>query len=187
MDDNEIVQLFWDRNEAALSVTEKKHGRRCVIAAENILGNREDAEECVNEAYFKLWGLIPPHRPEALGAFLCKIVRNTAINILKAKSTAKRGKGIAAAAFEELEECIPDKYDVEHIYENKELLAAVNKFLRQTSIESRRIFVLRYWYCCELSEIAGRFGTRKNTVSVILNRTRKRLRQYLEQEGYINE
>lgn len=184
MDDNEIVQLFWDRNEAALSVTEKKHGRRCITVAENILNNREDAEEIVNEAYFKLWELIPPHRPEALGTFLCRIVRNTAINVLKAKTAEKRGKGTAAAAFEELEECIPDKYNVEHIYENKELLAAVNRFLRQSSIESRRIFVLRYWYCCELSEIAERFGTRKNTVSVILNRTRKRLKKYLEEEGY---
>lgn len=184
MDDNEIVQLFRDRNEAALSAMEKKHGRRCRTVAENILNNREDAEECVNEAYMKLWELIPPHCPEALGAFLCRIVRNTAINVLKAKNTEKRGKGTAAVAFEELEECIPDKSSVEHIYENKELLAAVNRFLRQTSIESRRIFVLRYWYCCDLSEIAERFGTRKNTVSVILNRTRKRLRKYLEEEGY---
>lgn len=184
MDDNEIVQLFLDRNERALFVTEKKHGRRCITVAENILNNREDAEEIVNEAYLKLWEMIPPHRPEVLGTFLCRIVRNTAINVLKAKTAGKRGGGTAAVAFEELEECIPDKSSVEHIYESKELLAAVNGFLRQTSIESRRIFVLRYWYCCELSEIAERFGTRKNTVSVILNRTRKRLREYLEQEGY---
>lgn len=184
MEDKEIVQLFWDRNEAALSVTEKKHGRRCITVARNILNNQEDAEDCVNEAYLKLWELIPPHRPEVLGTFLCRIVRNTALNILKSKNADKRGGGTAAFVFEELEECIPDKNSVEHIYESKELLAAVNRFLRQTSIESRRIFVLRYWYCCELSEIAERFGTRKNTISVILNRTRKRLREYLEQEGY---
>lgn len=184
MDDSEIVQLFRDRNETALSVTEKKHGKRCLTVANNILKNREDAEDCVNDAYLKLWELIPPHCPQILGTFLCRIVRNTAINMLKAKNAGKRGSGTAAAAFEELEECIPDISSVERTYENRELLAAVNSFLRQIPIENRRIFVLRYWYCCELSEIAERFGTRKNTVSVILNRTRGRLRKFLEKEGY---
>lgn len=184
MDDSEIVRLFRDRNETALSVTEKKHGKRCMTVANNILKNREDAEDCVNDAYLKLWELIPPHCPKVLGTFLCRIVRNTAINMLKAKKAEKRGSGTAAAAFEELEECIPDISSVERTYESRELLAAVNSFLRQIPVENRRIFVLRYWYCCELSEIAERFGTRKNTVSVILNRTRSRLRKYLEEEGY---
>lgn len=184
MDDSEIVQLFRDRNETALSFTEKKHGKRCRTVAENILRNREDAEECVNEAYLKLWESIPPHNPEALGAFLCKIVRYTAINVLKARNAGKRGSGTAAVAFEELEECIPDKSSVESTYESKEMLAAVNSFLRQIPVENRRMFILRYWYCCELSEIAERFGARKNTVSVILNRTRGSLKKYLEKEGF---
>lgn len=184
MDDSDIVLLFLDRNETALSVTEKKHGKRCMTVAENILKNREDAEECVNDAYLKLWELIPPHRPEALGAFLCRIVRNTAVNMLRAKTAGKRGSGTAEAVFEELEECIPDKSSVENTYESRELLDAVNRFLRQIPDENRRIFVLRYWYCCELSDIAKRFGVRKNTVSVILNRTRSRLRKYLNEEGY---
>lgn len=184
MDDSEIVQLFRDRNEIALSFTEKKHGKRCRTVAENILKNREDAEDCVNEAYLKLWELIPPHDPEALGAFLCKIVRYTAINVLKARTAGKRGSGTAALAFEELEECIPDKSSVERTYEGKEMLSAVNSFLRQIPVENRRMFVLRYWYCCELPEIAERFGVRKNTVSVILNRTRGRLKKYLEEEGF---
>ena len=184
MDDSEIVRLFFDRNETALSITEKKHGKRCRAVAENILKNREDAEDCVNDAYLKLWELIPPHRPEALGAFLCKIVRYTAINVLRAKNTGKRGSGAATVVFEELEECIPDSNSVERSYESKEMLEAVNGFLRKIPIENRRMFVLRYWYCCELSEIAERFGVRKNTVSVILNRTRSRLRKYLEEEGF---
>lgn len=184
MDDSEIVRLFLDRNETALSVTEKKYGKRCRTVAENVLNNREDAEDCVNEAYLKLWELIPPHSPERLGVFLCRIVRCTAINVLKARNADKRGSGTAALAFEELEECIPDVGSVERTYESKELLSAVNGFLRQIPTENRRIFVLRYWYCCELSEIAERFGVRKNTVSVILNRTRVRLRKYLEEEGF---
>lgn len=184
MEDSEIVQLFWDRKEAALSAVEKKHGKRCIAVAENILNSREDAEDCVNESYLKLWNLIPPNRPQVLGSFLCKIVRYTAITMLRARNTHKRGGGKISLVFEELEECIPDRGSVEGAYESKEIISRVNYFLRQIPEESRRIFVLRYWYCCELSEIAGRFGMRKNTVSVILNRTRKRLREYLEKEGY---
>lgn len=184
MDDSSIVQLFWDRNEAALSATEKKHGKRILTVAENILNNREDAEECVNGAYLKLWELIPPNRPQVLGTFLCKLVRYTAIDMLRAKHRRKRGNGNAAIAFEELEECIPDKYSVEGTYERKEIISQINDFLITIPIENRRIFILRYWYCCELSEISERFGMRKNTVSVILNRTRKRLREYLERKGF---
>lgn len=184
MDDSNIVQLFWDRNEAALSATEKKHGKRCRTVAENILNNREDAEECVNDAYLKLWELIPPNRPQVLGTFLCKLVRYTAIDMLRAKHRSKRGSGKIAVAFDELEECIPDKYSVENTYESKEIISEIEEFLKTIPIENRRIFILRYWYCCDLSEIAERFGTRKNTVSVILNRTRKRLREYLERKGF---
>ena len=90
MDDSSIVQLFWDRNEAAISATEKKHGKRCRTVAENILNNREDAEDCVNDAYLKLWELIPPNRPQVLGTFLGKLVRYTAIDMLRAKHRSKR-------------------------------------------------------------------------------------------------
>lgn len=184
MEDNSIVQLFLERNEAAISATEKSHGKRCRRIAENILGNREDAEECVNEAYMKLWESIPPHSPEILGAFLGKIVRCTAINMLKSRNAEKRGNGNLPLVFDELEDCIPDMSRVEDALEGKEIAAAINSFLRQCPDENRRIFVLRYWYCCELPEIAKRLGIRKNTVSVILNRTRKKLREYLEKEGY---
>ena len=141
MDDSEIVQLFLDRNETALSVTEKKHGKRCMTVANNILKNREDAEECVNDAYLKLWELIPPHRPEALGAFLCRIVRNTAVNLLRARNAGKRGSGTAAAVFDELEECIPDSVSVENTYENRELLEAPNAGYVTVAIYFRRIYL----------------------------------------------
>ncbi len=184
MDDSEIVQLFWDRNESAISAAAKKHGKRCRSIAENILNNREDAEDCVNDAYFKIWNLIPPNRPQVLGAFISKIVKNTAIDMLKARYAEKRGKGDIPLAIEELEECISDKSNIEGTYERRELIEKINDFLRMIPIENRRVFILRYWYCCELSEIAKRFGVRKNTISVMLNRTRKKLREFLEKEGY---
>lgn len=184
MDDSEIVRLFWDRNESAVSAAAKKHGKRCRSIAENILHNREDAEDCVNEAYLKIWNLIPPNSPQVLGAFMSKIVKYTAIDMLKTRHADKRENGDIPLAFEELEDCISDKSDIESAYERQELIDKINDFLRTIPIENRRVFILRYWYCCELSEIAKRFGTRKNTISVMLNRTRKKLREYLEKEGY---
>lgn len=184
MDDSEIVGLFWDRNETALSATERKHGNRCRKVAENILGSRQDAEDCVNDAYLKLWELIPPNRPKVLGTYLCKLVRNTAIDMLKGKYADKRGRGRAALVFDELAEMIPDKSSVEDTYEGKALLESIEEFLKLEPVRERRIFILRYWYGCRVSEIAKHFGARKNTISVILNRTRERLKKHLEKEGY---
>lgn len=184
MEDNEIVQLFWERDETALSETDRKHGKRCRIIAENILNNREDAGDCLNDSYFKVWNMIPTERPRFLGAFVSSIVKHTAIDMLKAKNAGKRGGGVISLVIEELEEVISDNSDIERKLENREIIDKINDFLRELPTESRRIFVLRYWYCCELPEIARRLGMRKNTVSVILNRTRKRLKEYLKKGGY---
>lgn len=184
MNDSDIVRLFWERNETALAAAEKKFGERCRFVAANILGSRTDAEDCVNDAYLKLWELIPPNRPKVLGSFLCRLVRNTAVDMLRTRLTDKRGKGKAALVFEELEEIIPDNSSVEAAYENKALLASIESFLNQEPARERRIFILRYWYGCKVSEIAKRYGARRNTVSVILSRTRQRLKEHLEKEGY---
>lgn len=184
MDDSEIVMLFWKRDETALTETERRHGKRCRIIAENILNDREDAADCLNDAYFKVWNLIPPERPKFFGAFLSSIVKYTAIDMLKAKHAQKRGGGEITRAIEELEDIVSDNSDVERTYENRVIIEKINEFLEGIPFEHRKIFVLRYWYCCEIPEIAARFGIRKNTVSVMLNRTRKRLKEYLEKEGF---
>lgn len=184
MEDCDIVRLFWERDEQALSETERKHGKRCRMIAENILNDREDAADCLNDSYFKVWNLIPPERPKFLGAFVSSIVKYTAIDMLKAKRAQKRGGGEIMQAIEELEDMVSDNSDVERTYENREIIEKINDFLEGIPFEHRKIFVLRYWYCCEIPEIAKRFGLRKNTVSVMLNRTRKRLKEYLEKEGY---
>lgn len=184
MDDNEIVQLFWERNESALTETDRKHGKRCRIIAENILNNCEDAADCVNDCYFKVWNLIPPERPNFFGAFLSSIVKHTAIDFLKAKTAEKRGGGEMPLVIDELEEVLSDNSCVERNYENKEIIGKINDFLKELPSKDRRMFVLRYWYCCDIPQIASRLGTRKNTVSVILHRTRKSLREYLKKGGY---
>lgn len=184
MDDCEIVRLYLERDETALRETEKKHGKRCRMIAENILNDREDAADCLIDLYFKVWNLIPPERPKFFGAFVSSIVKHTAIDMLKAKRAQKRGGGVIEKAIEELEDMVSDNTDVERTYENKEIIEKINDFLEGLPFENRKIFVLRYWYCCEISEIAERFGMRKNSVSVMLNRTRRRLKEYLEKEGY---
>lgn len=184
MDDNEIVQLFWERNEQALTETDRKHGKRCRIIAENILNNREDAADCINDCYFKVWNLIPPERPKFFGAFLSSIVKHTAIDRLKAKYAGKRGGGEVTLVIEELEDVVSDNSNIERNFENREIIGKINDFLKSLPPKNRRIFVLRYWYCCEIPEIASRLGIRKNTVSVVLNRTRKSLREYLKKGGY---
>ncbi len=184
MDDNEIVQLFWERNEAALVEIEKKHGKRCRFIAENILNNREDAGDCLNDSYFKVWNLIPPERPRLLGAFVASIVKHTALDMIKSKTAGKRGGGETALVIDELADVVPDKADVERSFESKEIIGKINDFLSELTPDKRRMFVLRYWYCCEIPEIAGRLGIRKNTVSVTLNRLRKQLREYLRKGGY---
>lgn len=181
--DSEIVQALFDRKEEIFTEVEKRYGKRCLATAENILNNREDAKECVNDAYMKLWNLIPPNRPQILGTYLCKLVKYTAIDMLKSRLAYKRGGGAFSLVLDELSECIPDKINVERAAESRETIEKINKFLRESPEESRRIFILRYWYCCEISDIAKRLGMRKNHVSVILSRTRSRLREYLEKEG----
>ncbi len=184
MNDIEIVQLFWERNEAALTETDRKHGRRCRTIAESILNNSEDAADCVNDSYFKVWNLIPPERPTFFGAFLSSIVKHTAIDFLKEKTAVKRGGGEIPLVIEELEDVISDSSDIERNFENREIIGKINDFLDSLPSKSRRMFVLRYWYCCNIPEIAGHLGMRKNTVSVTLNRLRKQLREYLKKGGY---
>ena len=106
MDDEKIVQLYWDRDERAFSATAEKYGSYCAQIARNILGDREDADECVNDAYMSAWGSMPPHRPGVLSAFLGKIVRNLSLNRYRRNTAAKRGGGEAPAVLEEIGELV---------------------------------------------------------------------------------
>lgn len=128
MEDKKIVQLYLDRNEAAIDRTAEKYGSYCHSVAVNILGNREDASECVNDTYLKTWNSIPPHKPEKLSAFLGKIVRNLSFNRYKMNRTAKRGGGETALLLTELEKCLPDD-SFSRETNRKELTEAINSFL----------------------------------------------------------
>lgn len=184
MEDLQIVQLYWDRNQDAILATSAKYGNYCHSIARNILGNLEDAEECVNDTYLKAWAAMPPHRPKLLGAFLGKITRNLSINRYKHDTANKRGSGKAAIVLDELKDIVSDSDSVEQIVDRKELIKAINAFLDKLSPDKRGIFICRYWYFDSVADIAVRFGKTKGSVSVILNRLRSKLRNHLTERGF---
>ena len=183
MDDEKIVQLYWDRDERAISATADKYGSYCAQIARNILGDREDADECVNDAYMSAWGSMPPHRSGVLSAFLGKIVWNLSLNRYRRNTAAKRG-GEAPAVLEEIGELVSGGDSVEQEIDRRELVRAVDAFLGGLPAEKRCIFVCRYWYFDSISDIAARFQMTENHVSVTLNRLRTKLRRDLKERGF---
>lgn len=186
MESNEIIQLFLDRDEKAIAAISEKYKAYCRKIAENILGSREDSEECVNDVFLKVWELIPPNKPKQLSTFLGKLTRNAAIDRLKYRSAEKRG-GVSNrdVVLDELSEVIPDNSSVELEQERRELVQEINRFLKKLPLQKRNIFVRRYWYCDSVKEIAADNGITESNVSVILNRTREKLRVHLSKKGMI--
>lgn len=181
MDDKNIVELFWGRSEDALKETQSKYGKYCTSIACNVLGSREDAEECVNDAYLRLWNAIPPARPNSLKAFLGKIVRNVSLDRYDANTAAKRFDSSTELAFYELEECIPDTEAP--ISDELALRTAINGFLATLPKRTRIVFMRRYWYLCSAKQIAESMGMSESNVKVTLLRTRQKFKEYLEKEG----
>jgi len=185
MDDQKIIQLYWDRNEQAIPATAQKYGSYCTAIAGNILGSPEDTEECVNDTYLHVWNAIPPHRPRLLSAFLGTITRNLALKRHRQNTAEKRGGGQAALVLDELLGLVSDGNDVEQTLDRKELISAIDAFLARLSPLKRSIFVCRYWYFDSISQIAQRFGMTENHVSVTLTRLRRKLRQHLLERGFV--
>lgn len=184
MEDSKIVQLYWDRDQNAITETANKYGNYCTSIAKNILGNGEDAQECVNDTYMNAWNSMPPHRPNMLSTFLGKITRNLSFNRYKHNYADKRGGGEIATVLDELSECVSGKDSVEQEIEYKELVKAIDSFLDTLSEEKRSIFICRYWYTDSISNIAKSHGVRENTVSMTLNRLRAKLQRYLVERGF---
>ena len=187
MEDNCILELYWERNTAAIDETNKKYGAYCFSIADNILHSKEDAEECVNDTWLNAWNAIPPQKPEKLRIFLAKIVRNIAFARFRFRSAEKRGGGEIHLVLDELAECIASKTDVTSEYECKELGRCINRFVKDLPVRDGNVFLRRYFYTEPTAEIGKRYGLTENNVTVILSRTRKKLRIYLQKEGFINE
>ena len=183
MEDEMIVDLYWQRSDLAISETNQKYGRYCHTIAYNICGTEEDAEECVNDTWLRAWNLMPDQRPTILSAFLGRITRNFAINLIKTKNRIKRGGGEAVLALDELEECIPGGRNPEQALEEKELEKAIGRFVSQLPQPEKTIFVLRYWRVAPIDEIAEKLQFSKGKIKSSLFRTRRKLRDYLQEEG----
>lgn len=185
MEDSQIVELYWQREERAISATAVKYGKYCHTIAYNILTNKEDAEESVNDTYLAAWKNMPPHRPSILSAFLGKITRRISLNRWRSRSTQKRGGGEVAIALEELSECIPSGQNVEDYVEGKELARSINAFLGTLPETERDVFVSRYWFLASVREISEKFGFTESKVKSMLLRTREKLRKNLQEEGLL--
>ena len=184
MDDSKIVQLYWDRDEQAIPATSDKYGTYCISIAQNILGNQEDAEGCVNDTYMSAWNSMPPHRPKILSVFLGKITRNLSLNRYKQNTAGKRGGREVPVVLDEIAELVSDTGSVEQEVDRKELVKAIDAFLDRLPTDKRSIFICRYWYFDSVSKIAARFGMTENHVSVTLNRLRVKLHNDLLERGF---
>ena len=146
MDDSKIVDLYWARSDSAIAETAKKFGAYCRTIAYNVLQNPEDSDECVNDTYMRAWNSMPDKRPSALAPYLGRITRNLALSRVIDKNRLKRGGGEVALALDELDECTASAYSLEREVENRELAAALNRFLAQLPETERALFVSRYWF-----------------------------------------
>ena len=184
MTDERIIELFFARSERGIEELDTKYGATCHRIAQNILGNKEDAEECVNDAYLGVWNSIPPKKPSLLSAFLFKILRNLSITRYHA-NTAQKRNSFYDIALDELEETISTEESIEKECSQKELTNAIEGFLDTLTRENRVIFVRRYWFSENYTEIAKRTGLTEKNISVRLTRIREKMKEYLSERGIL--
>ena len=185
MDDRQIIEGFFDRDESAITELSQKYGGYCFAIANNILESDEDAKECVNDAWLRAWDAIPPEKPNCLRLFLAKITRNLAFNRVKAQNRQKRGGGMITVALDEISEFLPSSDRAETPAEEEELMRSVNRFLHTLSRRDSGIFIRRYFYVESAKVLAEKYGMTEANVQKLLFRVRNKLKHYLESEGYI--
>lgn len=182
MNDNEIIELYFARNEDAIKASEEKYGAYCLSIAENILADKEDAKECVNDTWLAAWNSIPPQNPRHLKLFLARITRNAAYNKYRGKEAKKRGNGEISAVLDELEGILASS-DMDTHIESRALSESINSFLATLEVRERGIFIRRYFFVESTADIAARYGVSRANVLAILSRTRKKLKKHLDKEG----
>ena len=184
MEDEKIVELYFERNESAIERTSEKYGKRLRAVSNGILKDIETAEECENETYLEAWNIIPPNEPKTyLYAFLARIIRNISLNCCRKKNALKRNAFVCELSAE-MEECIPSPDDMDCRIDDMVFAEIINKFLSELDAEKRKIFVRRYWYMDSVTEISEKLLLSESKVKTSLFRTRKKLREFLEKEGY---
>lgn len=184
MDDGNIIDLFFERSERAIIELANKYGSVCFTVSMNVLNDRSEAEECVNDSYLAVWNNIPPQRPNPLLAFVCRIVRNLSINRYK-KNNAQKRKGNYELCLDELENIVSNHGSVEDECGAAELTALIDEFLDSQAKINRMIFIRRFWYMDSYKDIADASGLREGSVRTRLSRVKSDLRKFLERNGVI--
>lgn len=185
MEDYQIVELYFQRSNMAITETAAKYGNYCYAVAQNVLNNAEDSEECVNDTWWKAWNSMPPQRPNYLRMFLAKITRNLAIDVFRSKNRQKRGGGVYDIALEEMAEVIQAENSVEEQIAANELEESIRSFVAGLPEREGNVFLRRYFYFETTSCIAKKYGIRESHVHLLLSRTREKLRKHLVEEGYV--
>lgn len=183
MEDHKIIDLYWARSQQAIEESESKYGAYCRTIARGILSLEEDAEECVNDTWFRAWNAMPPQRPGILSAFFGKLTRNLSLDRWRRSRAAKRGGSQVEIALQELEDCLPDHRRPDERLEANETAAIISAFLRRQPELDRRLFIRRYFHMESLAELGRRFGLTDSQIKSRLHRTRQKLKLALEQEG----
>lgn len=183
MEDMQIVELYWTRDEAAIPETANKYGRYCHRIAYRILHDECDSEECVNDTYLHAWNSIPPRRPDPLSVFLGRATRNLALDRSDRERAQKRGGGEYPLVLDELDECVPDLRVPSDPTDELVIRYTLNRFLSELPVEKRRIFVRRYWYLDSIQEIAQEYHVSPSKVKMTLQRAREELKKMLAEGG----
>ena len=184
MEDEQIVALYWERDEQAISETERKYDRYLLKIANNILNNQEDSRESVNDTYLAAWNSMPPHRPSILSAYLAKLTRRISIDCFRYRTRNKRMASEYAVSLSELSDCVSGGNTTEEIINAKALADAIGVYLRLQSKETQAAFLGRYYFLDPVKEIARYLGMSESKVKSLLYRTRLGLKEYLEKEGF---
>lgn len=181
MNDHEIIELYFSRDEEAIKQTDLKYGGLCRQISYNILNNQEDAEECVHDAYIGVWNAIPPTRPNHLLSFICKITRNQSLKRLESMTRQKRSQGILVS-LDELAEILPDE-SVADGASDEEIGKLISDFLRSEKEDVRNVFIRKYFFFDSIGEIAKRYDFTESKVKNMLYRTRMKLKDFLIRQG----
>lgn len=184
MEDSQIVSLYWQRDEVAIDHTEKKYGQYLTAIAYNILADREDSHESVNDTYLAAWNSMPPQKPQMLSTYLGKLTRRISIDLFRKRTSQKRGGSEYALSLEELGECIGSN-STEEALDAQLLSQAIAGFLQTLSPEARNVFLCRYYYLDPVKKIAGYCGISEAKVKILLHRTRQGLWEHLQKEGFV--
>lgn len=184
MQDHDIIELYFARDERAIKESSDKYGDYCLSIAQNILKNLQDAEECVNDTWLRTWNAIPPARPDRLQQFLGSITRHVSLDHYRRNHRKSVAGNETAVALDEIQDMLASNVNVTSQVEEREMVAAIDRFLWSLPERECNLFIRRYYHMDAIKDIAKRYGLSVANVKKILSRTRARLREFLEKEGY---